>query len=141
MHTLLSVASSEMVLSISIDDITATTAKIDWILISNLSPSGTVNSFTISLIAIGIVGEQGARESQAENTLASCLLGNTPNKSLTVPGNATSALLADLSMFSSLVDMMGCMKCSVYILLSLFYVFYSKHYSSIYKVWGPNFRD
>ena len=93
--------SSELVFSTSIDDISATTAKIDWILISNLSPSGIVEIFTINVIAIGIVGEPNVREGQVADTLASCLVGNTPNKTLTVPGNATSALLTDLSMFSS----------------------------------------
>ena len=89
-----------MVLSITVDDITATTARIDWILNSNLSPSGIVDNFTINLTSIGNVGEQSVREGQATNTLASCLMGNMTNKTLTVPGNATSALLTDLSMFS-----------------------------------------
>ena len=140
MHTFLSVASSEMVLSITVDDVTATTAKIDWILISNIPPNRIVDSISIDLTPIEIVGEQSVREGQAENTLASCIVGNTRNKTLTVPGNATSVLLIDLSMFSSLrYD--GVHESSVCILLSYFNVLFSKHYSSIYKVWGPNFRD
>ena len=93
--------SPELVFLTSIDDITTTTVKIDWILIGNLLPSGIVENFTIDVIAIGIVGEQIVREGQVANTLASCLVGSTPNKTLTVPGNATSALLTDLSMFSN----------------------------------------
>ena len=140
MHTTLTVRSSEIYLSTSVNDITATTAKVNWILINDLSPSGIVDSFSINLKAIGIVGEQSVSESQAANTLASCLVaGNVTNKTLTVPGNATSALLTDLSMLTPYIDIWY-VRCNVYAVFPCNALF-SKHYSSIYKVRGPYLSD
>ena len=83
--------------TVLICDVTATTARLN---LNNSLVNETVESFTINVIATEIVGEPSVREGQAANTLASCLVGNVTNKTLTLPGTTTSAPLMDLSMLT-----------------------------------------
>ena len=96
MHTYLSATKSETILLISsIDDLTATTARINW----SLSENGTVTNFLINLTAVCTIGED-VGEGQPSNTLSTCLVGNTAKRTLTLLEDSTSATLTDLSMLN-----------------------------------------
>ena len=106
MHTLSAtyeIETPEIVLLTSTNDVTTTSAEIDWILPNNLSENGTVTSFIISLKT---VKEPNGRENQMANTFASCLMGGEgiANKTLTMPGNTTSTIFTDLSTLSRCRD-------------------------------------